>query len=490
MLLAVLAAAIPAQLYLAIPLADPVGDFYDVGPDAAAWTGSAFSLTYALGFLLFGPLSDRYGRRPVLVAGALALAAASALVPLAPSYGWFLALRALQGLAAATFAPVALAYVAERAPAARRPLALSVLTTGLLGAGLAGQAFGQAVAGQGAWRAAFWPAAIVYLVAAPLLQRLLSVDPVGSVAPVAPVAPAAPVGGTASAGSEAQVVQVTPKAPAGRFGESARSGGAGGSRGSARPGGPDQPRGGDGAGASARPVGSEGPHGPDRLGKPDRSGEPGGPGEFGRSAQAPPAVPAASAGGVGSVLRTMGRLLRTPAVLAVFCAAPAVFGSFVALYAVLGDHLTAEHGYSSAELLGVQAVGALGLLAAPLVSRYAGARGPRFLSVTGYLTALGGLLLAQVTAAPAVLIAGSVVFVAGIGLVVPGLVGLLHHLVPHARGAAVSCNTAVLFLGASLGQNLAAAGSYHAVGTVLAAALLAAAVAVAATDRLATRGGT
>lgn len=372
-LLAVMAVAIPAQLYLAIPLAAPVGAHYGTSAESAAWTGSAFSLAYALGFLVFGPLSDRYGRRPVLVAGALALAAVTALVPLAPSYGPFLALRALQGLAAATFAPVALAYVAEHAPAARRPLALSLLTTGLLGAGPAGQALGQAVAGPDAWRAAFWPAAGVYLAAALLFRRLL--------------------------------------------------------------------------GTGARDTST----------------------------------------GAGTVLRSMGRLLRTPPVVAVFGAALTVFGSFVALYAVLGRHLAAEHGYSSAGLLGVQALGALGLVVAPLVSRYAGARGPRFLAVTGFLTALGGLLVAQATAVPALPVVGSVVFVAGIGLVVPGLVGLLHQLAPHARGAAVSVNTAVLFLGASLGQAFAAATSYHGVGTVCAVALLAAAAAVAATGRLAAR---
>lgn len=374
-LLAVMAVAIPAQLYLAIPLAAPVGAHFGTSAESAAWTGSAFSLAYALGFLLFGPLSDRYGRRPVLVSGALALAAVTALVPLAPSYGWFLALRALQGLAAATFAPVALAYVAEHAPAARRPLALSLLTTGLLGAGPAGQALGQAVAGADAWPAAFWPAAVLYLAAALLFRRLL-----------------------------------------------------------------------------------------------------------GDSATDPSA-------GVGTALRSMGRLLRTPAVVAVFCAAPTVFGSFVALYAVLGRRLATEHGYSSAGLLGVQVLGALGLVVAPLVSRYAGARGPRFLAVTGFLTALGGLLLAQATAGPVPPIAGSVVFVAGIGLVVPGLVGLLHQLAPHARGAAVSVNTAVLFLGASLGQTFAASASYHETGTVAAVALLCAAGAVAATGRLARGGG-
>jgi YNFM family putative membrane transporter len=62
-LLAVCGLLVPAQLYLAIPLATPVQVSFAASESAAAWTGSAFSLAYAIGFLVFGPLSDRIGRR-------------------------------------------------------------------------------------------------------------------------------------------------------------------------------------------------------------------------------------------------------------------------------------------------------------------------------------------------------------------------------------------------------------------------------------------
>lgn len=260
-LLVLLAATVPAQLYLAIPVAESVRQDFGTGTAAAAWTGSAFSFAYAVGFLLFGPLSDRFGRRPVLVLGALATAATTAAVSLAPDFGWLLALRVLQGLAASTFAPVALAYVAENAPAARRPVMLSFVTTGLLGSGLVGQVFGQAVVDHASWRAAFWPAAIVYALGALGLWRLLA---------------------------------------------------------------PPRPN------------------------------------------------PAATLPGV---LRAAGRLLRDPAALAVFAAALTVFGSFVALYAVLNQHLTDDRGFGTSGILAVQALGAIGLAASPWSTGWPVARG-------------------------------------------------------------------------------------------------------------------
>ncbi|WP_078624190.1 MFS transporter [Streptomyces monomycini] len=374
-LLVAMAFAIPAQLYLAIPIAGRVQTAYGIDAASAAWTGAAFSFAYAIGFLVFGPLSDRVGRRPVLAIGALATAVITALVAAAPDFGWFLTGRVLQGFAAATFAPAALAHVTERAPAARRPVALSLLTTGLLGAGITGQVFGQLMAEHADWRAAFWPAAIGYATAAAVLWRLL------------------PPGSSGSAGSAVSVREVAKAATA---------------------------------------------------------------------------------------------LIRTRGPAAVFGSALAVFGSFVAFYAVLERELRETSGLDADQLLLVQAVGAVGLLAGPLVNRRFGAKGPRTLAVAGYLTAAAGLLLAllaQAAALTGVLIGVSVIFVAGTSLIVPGLVGLLHELAPHARGTAGAVNTFVLFVGASTGQLAAAQLGYRPMLTVLVLATLAAGLTVAVFTR-------
>src|SRR5690606_29883949 len=52
------------QLYAAIPLLGPVGD--DLGRDVTFALATCFSLCYATGFLIWGPVSDQYGRKKVM----------------------------------------------------------------------------------------------------------------------------------------------------------------------------------------------------------------------------------------------------------------------------------------------------------------------------------------------------------------------------------------------------------------------------------------
>lgn len=129
------------QLYVTIPMVAGIAAAFGVDPAQAALIGTAFGVAYAAGFLLFGPLSDRYGRKRMILIGLMATAVATALVGLATSFGLLLAARAVQGLAASIFPPVALSLVAEELPPHHRPLGVSLMSFAFLGAAPLSQLF-------------------------------------------------------------------------------------------------------------------------------------------------------------------------------------------------------------------------------------------------------------------------------------------------------------------------------------------------------------
>ena len=165
------------QLYGAIPLLPALGDAWQAPQSAMTWFTSAFGFGYATGFLLFGPLSDRYGRRRVIVSGTAATALTTALVAAAPGLPAGIALRVLQGLTTAAFAPAAFAYIAERIEPRRRGLVLSAVISAFLAAAVVGQLLAQAVAGAFGWRAVFLVFAAAFALASTLLARVMSADP-------------------------------------------------------------------------------------------------------------------------------------------------------------------------------------------------------------------------------------------------------------------------------------------------------------------------
>ena len=72
------AVTVVGQLYAMLPLVTALAVQWGVAPSQTAWAGSVFGLAYAVGFLLLGQLSDRYGRRTVVLCSLLATAIASA----------------------------------------------------------------------------------------------------------------------------------------------------------------------------------------------------------------------------------------------------------------------------------------------------------------------------------------------------------------------------------------------------------------------------
>ncbi|WP_087011893.1 MFS transporter [Leucobacter sp. 7(1)] len=153
-LLVVAALLVVGQLYAALPLRIPVSHAF--AADATFSLSTVFGVGYAAGFLVWGPLSEQFGRKRMLLFGLTVLVFATAACALAPSLIELGAARAVQGLAAACFAPIVLAYLSDAAPPPRRPLAISVMATSFLLAGVFGQVYAAALLTRFAWSGVFW----------------------------------------------------------------------------------------------------------------------------------------------------------------------------------------------------------------------------------------------------------------------------------------------------------------------------------------------
>ena len=88
-----------------------IGADLGVGLTGLQWTVNAYTLTLAAFLLLGGSLGDRFGRRRVFVIGVVWFAAASAACAVAPSSGFLIAARALQGVGGALLTPGSLAIL-------------------------------------------------------------------------------------------------------------------------------------------------------------------------------------------------------------------------------------------------------------------------------------------------------------------------------------------------------------------------------------------
>ena len=163
--------AVPATMLVALALTGAIGPFatdtylpalplivdeFGVSPSTVQLTLTAFMISLALGQLVIGPLSDRTGRRTLLILGSIGTAAAAVVCALAPSI-WVLVLgRVAQGFFGAAGIVLSKAVVVDVGRGAGVAKAFATLMAIQSVAPVIAPLVGGAVVPFGGWRGVFW----------------------------------------------------------------------------------------------------------------------------------------------------------------------------------------------------------------------------------------------------------------------------------------------------------------------------------------------
>lgn len=113
-LIAAIMALNPLAMDMMLPALPEIGAAFRVAnPNHVQTVLSSFLVGFGIGQFVLGPLSDRFGRRPVLIGGMLLYGLASVLTLVAPSFETLLLARALQGMSTAATRVIATSVVRD-----------------------------------------------------------------------------------------------------------------------------------------------------------------------------------------------------------------------------------------------------------------------------------------------------------------------------------------------------------------------------------------
>lgn len=122
--------AMASQFLVIVPILPDIGRALDIPESLQGLLVSIYGVLAAFFSLIGGPVSDRVGRRGVLLLGCGIMAASLALHPLADSFASLLTMRALAGVAGGLLGGATVAYVGDYFPYERRGWANGVMMSG------------------------------------------------------------------------------------------------------------------------------------------------------------------------------------------------------------------------------------------------------------------------------------------------------------------------------------------------------------------------
>lgn len=140
------------------------------------WVFAVYLLTQAITVPIYGRLADLYGCRKMFFIGTTLFLIGSVLCGFAPSLGWMIGFRALQGLGAGAITPIATTLIANVYGPQERAKAQGYLSSVWGVSAIVGPLMGAFIVSHFPWAVVFWVNVPIGLVAMAILIKYLPPD--------------------------------------------------------------------------------------------------------------------------------------------------------------------------------------------------------------------------------------------------------------------------------------------------------------------------
>ncbi len=163
--LAFLSAFTPLSTDLFLPALPIMSDYFQASPGLTNLTLMGFMFFFALSMLIWGPLSDKYGRRPVILAGLTLYLLASILCALSTNIWMLIGGRVVQATGSGAVSAVAMAITKDVFKGRTMENVLTTIQTMMLIAPMVAPVLGGFLLAITSWRGIFWAFVICGIVA-------------------------------------------------------------------------------------------------------------------------------------------------------------------------------------------------------------------------------------------------------------------------------------------------------------------------------------
>ena len=169
-----------SSIDLMLPAFKKIRADFDLPPDSSrvGWIVTAFFLGIAVGQLIYGPLSDRFGRKPLLYVGLAIMICSAAAAALAPSLQVIFICRVFWGFGAAAPRSLAIAMVRDRFGGEQMARTMGFVMATFMVVPVVAPSLGALLIRFAPWRIVFWAPCVFAAGLAVWLTRLPETLPV------------------------------------------------------------------------------------------------------------------------------------------------------------------------------------------------------------------------------------------------------------------------------------------------------------------------